>query len=79
VGGGWRGNGAKRNDLASRNPGATEGSGAYTVLLYEVKTATQAARHGRRAGFLFFLFYNHFFVIIMIYIFYHYYFHKYNA
>jgi hypothetical protein len=28
-------------DLADRNPGATEGSGAYTVLLGAVKSATK--------------------------------------
>jgi hypothetical protein len=31
-------------DLADRNPGATEGSVAYTVLLYAVVSATLAAR-----------------------------------
>ncbi|MDR1220122.1 MAG: hypothetical protein LBK73_11035, partial [Treponema sp.] len=37
VGGGRRGNGAQRNDLADRNPGAAEGGGAYTVLLCAVR------------------------------------------
>jgi hypothetical protein len=33
---------SKANDLANRNPGATEGSGAYTVLLCEVKICYEA-------------------------------------
>ena len=40
VGEGRRGNGAQRNDLADRNPGATEGSGAYTDLLCAVWAAS---------------------------------------
>ena len=33
VGGGLRGNGAQRNDLANRNPELPQGGGAYTILL----------------------------------------------
>jgi hypothetical protein len=36
VGGGWRGNGAQRNDLASRNPEPPTGGEALTGLLCEV-------------------------------------------
>jgi hypothetical protein len=36
VGGVWRGNGAQRNDLAGRNPGAPEGRGTHTDLLGDV-------------------------------------------
>jgi hypothetical protein len=36
VGGVWRGNGAKRNDLATRNPEPPIGGEALTVLLCEV-------------------------------------------
>jgi hypothetical protein len=38
VGGGWRGNGAKRNDLASRNPEPPTGDEALTGLLCDAKT-----------------------------------------
>jgi hypothetical protein len=37
-------------DLAKRNPGATEGSGAYTVLLCEVKNATERPAKDGGAG-----------------------------
>jgi hypothetical protein len=36
VGGVWRGNGAQRNDLATRNPEPPTGGEALTDLLYDV-------------------------------------------
>jgi hypothetical protein len=43
AGGGWRGNEAKRNDLADRNPEPPTGDEALTVLLYDA-----AANKGER-------------------------------
>ena len=41
VGGGRRGNGAQRNDLADRNPVAAERRRSVNRLLNEVKTCTE--------------------------------------
>jgi hypothetical protein len=58
VGGVWRGNEAKRNDLATRNPEPPTGGEAYTDLLYTVllahlPTASAMDGGGRYDDFLY--------------------------